>query len=152
MNYFPEQVFIGLQEVPNEISLIIPIAGCSRNCKGCHSPEYRDASNGVQLTNTLYLELLDKYRNKVSCICFFAGEFEVEHLLLEARRRGFNTALYSGYDKLWDIPWGIMDKLDYLKLGYYNEDLGGLDKKSTNQKMYMVTGDGLEDITHEFWH
>jgi len=151
MNYLPEQVFIGLQEVPGEISLIIPITGCGHSCKGCHSPELQDASNGVQLTNVVYLELLDKYKDKVSCICFFAGEFEVEHLLLEAKRRVFKTALYSGYDKLWDIPWGIMDKLDYLKMGHYNEKLGGLANSITNQRMYRLTDEGLEEITSEFW-
>ena len=151
MNYFPEQVFVGLQETPNEISLIIPIAGCGHACKGCHSPEYQHASNGVELTETLYLDLLCRYADKVSCICFFSGEFEIEHYLTEAKFAGFKTALYSGYDKLWDMPWGVMNSLDFLKLGHYNEGLGGLADSTTNQRMYRVDSNGLENITSEFW-
>jgi anaerobic ribonucleoside-triphosphate reductase activating protein len=150
MNYIPEQVFVGLQEIPNEISLIIPIVGCGHKCTGCHSPEYQNASNGIQLTDEKYIELLGKYEDKVSCICFFGGEYNIDWHLWQAKCWGFKTALYSGYTSI-DIPICLMDRLDYIKTGSYVKELGGLDKKSTNQKMYMYTESGFVDITSEFW-
>ena len=47
-------------------------------------------------------------------------------------------------------------RLDYLKIGHYDEELGGLDKETTNQRLYKVIcedkdGNSLHDITPMFW-
>lgn len=49
-----------------------------------------------------------------------------------------------------------LSNFDYIKLGPYIEELGGLDCKTTNQKFYHVfhfsSGkNGLLDWTHKFW-
>lgn len=150
MNYFPEETLISLVEVPGEISLIIPIAGCGHFCKGCHSPHYQNENNGEELTEDIFLELLKKYKNKVSCICFFGGEHSVFSIAEIAKCFGFKIALYSGYEKLWNIPFHLLKLLDYLKLGEYNESLGGLESKKTNQRMYKFINEKI-DITKEFW-
>ena len=61
LNYFPNEVCIGLQEIPQEISLIVPLAGCGHNCLDCHSPHYQIATNGEELTVEKFKELLDKF-------------------------------------------------------------------------------------------
>ena len=39
----------------------------------------------------------------------------------------------------------------YLKLGPYNPKYGGLDKKTTNQRMYKIYNTKPIDITNRFW-
>ena len=101
LNYFPDEVCIGLQEIPQEISLIVPLAGCGHNCLDCHSPHYQFATNGEELTIEKFKELLDKYKNKVSCVCFFGGEHEEKQLLnfiSLSKTYNLKTALYSGFE------------------------------------------------------
>jgi len=151
MNYIPEQVILGLLEVPNEISLIIPITGCSLHCNGCHSPEMQNEKNGEELTEEKFISLLFNYKNKASCICFFSGEFKISHLITRAKNEGFKTALYSGFTNIKDIPFNILQNIDYLKLGEYNELKGGLQEKTTNQRIYKIDNGNYEDITQLFW-
>lgn len=150
MNYFPEQVFVGLIEVPDEISLIIPFAGCGHTCKGCHSPEYQSKYNGVRLNAPTFFSLLEKYKDKVSCICFFGGEHEesLSWYIQKAKAAGFKTALYSGYE-YGSIPEVVIESLDYLKTGCYDESLGGLLNVTTNQRLYQMNP--FKDITDKFW-
>ena len=44
-----------------------------------------------------------------------------------------------------DLPF------DYVKLGPYVEELGGLKSPTTNQRLYKRVGDSWEDITSVFW-
>ena len=153
MNYFPDQVFLALQEIPSEISLVIPLAGCSHHCVGCHSPEYRDKDGGEVLTEERYLKYLQQYKDKASCICFFGGEHSPLTLVVWsglAQGYGFRTALYSGFD-FEELPEGLADCFDYVKCGSYREELGGLSEKTTNQRMLKKVGGEFVDITEEFW-
>jgi anaerobic ribonucleoside-triphosphate reductase activating protein len=46
----------------------------------------------------------------------------------------------------------ILPLLDYIKIGSYREQLGGLVSTTTNQKMFKVNNkQQLEDITNRFW-
>jgi len=40
-------------------------------------------------------------------------------------------------------------RFDYVKTGPYLEALGGLNKKTTNQRLYRFTGGSFKDITAE---
>ena len=41
---------------------------------------------------------------------------------------------------------------DYIKLGSYHEELGSLDSKTTNQRLYRKNDENkYEDITNRFW-
>jgi anaerobic ribonucleoside-triphosphate reductase activating protein len=157
LNYFPDEVCIGLQEIPQEISLIIPLAGCGHNCLDCHSPHYQIATNGEELTIEKFKELLDKYKNKVSCICFFSGEHEERQLLnfiLLSKTYNLKTALYSGFE-LFELEENfksnILIELDYLKTGQYIRQVGGLDCKTTNQKLWEIKDNNYINITKQFW-
>jgi anaerobic ribonucleoside-triphosphate reductase activating protein len=154
MNYFPEEVTIGFQEIPDEISLIIPLAGCGHKCPNCHSPHYQDKNNGVNLSSELLFLLLDKYKNKVSCVCFFNGEDsdDLASYLRDIKRLyNYKIALYSGFYFLELIDEAIVQSLDYIKLGGYEESLGGLNSRDTNQKLYKLENSQIINITHKFW-
>lgn len=154
MNYFPDQVFIGLQEIPSEISLIIPLAYCQHHCIGCHSPEYQARGGGEELSYETVVSLLQKYEGKVSCICIFNGEYNPDYLkfiTVMIQNRGFKSALYSGFD-FEELPEGLAECFDFIKVGCYKEELGGLDSPKTNQRMLKKVGGEWEDITNSFWN
>jgi len=155
MNIIKSDVFIGLIEIPDEISLIIPFAGCGHSCKGCHSVEYQSKESGELININEFYNLISEYINKVSCICFFGGEYDPQIFwyLICAKELGFKVALYSGYE-LKELPDYILDNVDYIKTGEYVEELGGLDSKTTNQILYKInynTPQRFIDITTKFW-
>lgn len=157
MNYFPNEVCIGLQEIPSEISLILPLAGCGHNCEHCHSNHYQDRDNGSNLTTSILDDILIKYQKKVSCICIFSGEHDSETLSLIisfAKLRNYKIALYSGYElsELENLlNDDILSRLNYLKTGRYIKSLGGLESKTTNQKLFKVVDNNYINITKQFW-
>ena len=56
--------------------------------------------------------------------------------------------MYSGDD---NIDINLFYNLDYYKIGSYKEELGPLNKKTTNQKLYRIINKQPEDITYRFW-
>lgn len=131
---------IVMQEVPNEVSLAINISGCPHKCEGCHST-YLWEYNGEYLTDDINT-LLDKYSDLITCVCFMGGDQNQEDLLFclkEVKARNLKTCLYTGEDDINAISDNIIKHLDYIKIGRYIEKFGGLDKKTTNQKMYDLT-------------
>jgi len=137
----PSVVF---QEVPHEISLCFSVTGCKIGCKGCHSTELWNESYGMPLTNTKFINWLNKYKNMITCVIFFGGEWQASALiekLLIAKNFGLKTCLYSGQDHI-DI--NISQHLTFLKTGRWQPDLGGLDSSTTNQVFRnLVTGEKL---------
>lgn len=122
---------ITLQEVPDEISLCIVVCGCSLKCKNCHSPH--TWSHGSLFNVEDLVELLKKYNNFITCVCFMGGEWNKEELikmLKESHSYKLKTCLYTGLDIIDD---DIFSNLDFLKTGRWIEELGGLDNPNTNQ-------------------
>ena len=145
-NSLPPQIV--LQEVPGEVSLQFTITGCNLGCKGCHSPEIWDPRQGEPLDLLRYGTALDQYADYISCVLFFGGEWQPDALLPllhHARGLGLKTCLYSGADQ---IPASLMPALDFLKLGPYRAELGGLDSKTTNQRFIEVASGAL--LNHKF--
>lgn len=134
---------IVFQEIPNEISLAFTIEGCPNNCLGCHSPHLRQ-QNGKILNENELLDVLNKYNGTITCVLFLGGDAfhdEIFNLSLAIKQIGYKVAMYSGND----FPNGkLFTILDYYKIGSYNHELGGLDSKTTNQKLFKI-----EDITHK---
>ena len=123
---------IVFQEVPNEISLSFSIAGCPNNCKNC-SWKNCDKKESL-LDKDLYLSFLNKYKSLATCVLFLGGEWVKETLidfLKTAKDYGYKTCLYTGKN---DVSNEIKEQLDYLKVGPYIEELGGLASEKTNQK------------------
>lgn len=145
---------ITTQDVPDELSLAISMSGCPLHCKGCHSAFTWDAHFGVEMTD----ELLHKTINKnkyISCVLFYGGEWQLERLLeliAIVKEHKLKVCLYTGLTmnqvKL-NCPQ-LLEVLDYIKVGGYIEALGGLNHKTTNQRLYRIEGKELIDITSKF--
>lgn len=128
---------IVMQEVPNEISLAINISGCHYKCEGCHSMYLWDYVGNYLIDDMD--NLLSKYDDLISCVCFMGGDQNQDELLCclrKVKERKLKTCLYTGNDDIESISEEIIKNLDYIKIGRYVEELGGLNCETTNQKMF----------------
>ena len=148
------------EEIPNEITLAINITNCPCRCKGCHSQFLWD-DIGTPLTSDELDNLIDR-NDGITTVCFMGGDAspEVINALAEYVHevRHLKVGWYSGKDEYYkniDFNW-----FDYVKLGHYDEELGGLDKETTNQRLFKITHEKLDngvkkidfkDITNLFW-
>lgn len=124
------------QEVPNEVSLSFAIAGCSNNCKNCSWQNVK--MQRKPLSANVFENYLKKYKGLASCVVFLGGDWKPRTLLnrlKKAKEYGFKTCLYTGKN---DVSAEIKEQLDYLKVGPYIEELGGLASEKTNQKFIEV--------------
>ena len=146
------------QEVPDEVTLAINITNCPNQCPGCHS-KYLWENSGTPLdTNELY-RLVEQYKSGITCVCFMGGDREPDYInelafFVKENHKAIKTAWYSGRDEMSRAI--SLDNFDFIKIGHYDEKFGGLDKRTTNQRMYQVIKKGeneheLSDITKKFW-
>lgn len=143
-------------EIPNEITLAINISGCPCNCRGCHS-SYLAQDIGEPLDLQHLTNLIDSNRG-ISCVCIMGGDAnpsEVDDIAQDIKEYypELKVGWYSGRQELSkDIN---LENFDIIKLGPYIEELGPLNSKTTNQRMYKVVeqngNSGLVDITNKFW-
>ena len=142
---------IVFQEIPGETTLAVNITGCPFRCEGCHSPHLRE-DIGEPLDEEALRILLQRYPG-VTCICLMGGDAHPDEVSALAGfiRRGLDrkSAWYSGAEA---IPSAIeRTNFDYIKVGPYREEFGGLKNPETNQRLYAVAPDGsLTDITARF--
>lgn len=142
------------QEIPDEVSLGVAISGCQIRCPGCHSRELWE-DKGTPLTSQ-QVEVMLQQNQGITCLCLFGGEADIDSLIelfMYAHKR-VKTAWYCGLDILPKDKHGIVQYLDYLKLGHFDIELGGLDSPTTNQRLYELEhqGDGnywQHDITYK---
>lgn len=143
---------IVFQEIPDETTLAINITGCPFRCHNCHSPHLREDA-GEPLTEEALLSILERYGSGVTCICIMGGDARPEDVQALARHikreLGYKSAWYSGAEAL---PECIDTRnFDFIKVGPYKEEFGGLRSEKTNQRLYKVEEDGgLVDITYKF--
>lgn len=133
--------YVTFQEIPDEISLTFTISNCQFNCSGCHSP-WLSQDVGKDLSIDIDKILL-KYEGMYSCVCFMGEGSDIESLLKLLKKISVKTAIYSGSDIIRD--W--MYSFDYIKVGRYVKELGGLDSSKSNQKLYQNTDGNLVEIT-----
>lgn len=143
---------IVFQEIPSEVTLAINLSLCPNRCQGCHSPQlWEDIGN--PLDEQAIDVLLRRYGNAITCVSLMGGDndaLSVIRLAQYIRRKGYKSAWYSGMQDLPDeIPEDIIcQSLDYIKLGPYIEQLGGLASPTTNQRLYHIVDDEFIDITN----
>lgn len=144
---------IVFQEVPNEMSLAVSISGCTLRCVGCHS-RYLWEDKGEELS-IFAIEQLLKLEDGVTCLLLMGGEHDIDTLveIFMHFHRKIKTAWYCGLDMIPKDKLGIVQYLDYLKVGHFDMELGGLSSPTTNQRLYKIEhqGDGnyyQTDITH----
>ena len=127
-------VYVTFQEVPDEVSLVLTISNCLGRCDGCHSP-WLGEDIGDDLEKDLP-GLLDKYDGCITCVCFM-GEGNDKDALMRCCQmissRGLKRAIYSGRDQ---VDFNEIGFPEYIKVGSYKKELGGLDSYTTNQRMY----------------
>ena len=149
MKYTETQIVF--KEVPDEITLAINISGCPCHCEGCHS-SYLAEDIGLPLTwdslNTLI------YINKgITCVSLMGGDANpkaINDLAYHIKLMGLKTCWYSGRQDL--APQIELNNWDYIKLGPYIPNKGGLDSRNTNQRFYKIEdGKKMKDITSCFW-
>jgi anaerobic ribonucleoside-triphosphate reductase activating protein len=89
--------------------------------------------------------LIGRYASAITCFCFMGGDADPSEIQRLAfwiidRFPGIRTAWYSGRQEL---PDGFdLRSMNYIKLGPYIEELGGLKSPTTNQVFYVVGPDG----------
>ena len=139
------------EEIPDEVTLAINITNCPCRCAGCHS-KFLWEDVGTPLDEEA-LDTLVSENGGVTCVCFMGGDSEpssVDRLAEHVKKLGLKSGWYSGFDEISESV--ELKNFDYVKIGRYMEDKGGLNKPTTNQRMYMVRQDGsLMDITEKFW-
>lgn len=143
---------IVFQEVPDEVTLTINISGCPHKCEGCHS-KYLWEYEGNYISDDLD-NLIEKYKGLITCVCFMGGDqniTELSNLSSIVKRHNLKVALYSGLDDDGTSLVTLYKRFDYIKIGHYDHRFGGLDQKTTNQRMYKWTDSRWEDITYRFW-
>ena len=142
------------QEIPDEVTLAINVSGCPHKCEGCHS-KYLWEYEGRYVSDDLDT-LLKKYQGLITCVCFMGGDQnqnELVELLTQVHQYKLKAALYTGVDSLQNLNIRVLGNLDYCKIGHYDDVKGGLNKKTTNQTMYMWNWktNKWDNITYRFW-
>lgn len=160
---------IVFREIPDETTLAINISNCPCQCKGCHS-SYLAEDIGEELTDTKLMELIDNNPG-ITCVAFMGGDNEPEEVIrlvcsyvsfMAWQRSDDKVPAFAWYSGRQELPKSIGDDwkwLNYIKLGPYKEELGGLDNPNTNQRLYEVCRLSklpgkflLKDITDKFWN
>lgn len=137
-------------EIPDEVTLAINLSNCPHRCKGCHSP-YLQQDVGYELNEDSLTKLIANYKNSITCVCFMGGDADIDglcylaHYVKQTYNGKIKTGWYSGNNSIKNIK--AVENFDFIKLGEYVEALGGLNKKTTNQRLYSVDKKELNDIT-----
>ena len=148
------------KEIPDEVSLAFNISGCPVKCKNCHS-KYLWSDTGVELNWSSIVNSIEVNKEVITCVAFMGGDSNPEIINDFAKRIKevypyMKIGWYSGRKKIHSVI--DLNNFNYIKVGPYIEDNGGLDCPTTNQKMYEVnhyTKSGkpeLIDITDKFWN
>lgn len=140
-------------EVPDEVTLAINITNCPNRCVGCHSPHLQQ-DIGKILDEQELTALIETYVGDITCVCFMGGdatpvEVELASKFVKKQFPQLKTAWYSGKSHISEQI--NPTSFDYIKIGGYNATDGPLNVKTTNQRMFRYSADGIEDITYKFW-
>lgn len=138
---------IVFEEIPDRVTLAFSISNCQNRCKGCHSAFLRKDIGDI-LDEEVLVKNFSKAISRCNCVLFLGEGNDIDGLirLSDYIRTKFNveTAIYSGRDSVEDC---IFEHFDYVKVGSYQADLGGLNERTTNQRLYYHKN----DITYKFW-
>lgn len=142
------------EEIPDEISLAVNITNCPHRCIGCHS-KFLWEDIGNKLT-TEEIDLLIGKNKGITCIVFMGGDREPTYIdklakyIKEKYKNIIKVGWYSGNDEFSSEI--NLENFDYVKIGHFDEKLGGLNKKTTNQKLFKIEENERKiDITYKFW-
>lgn len=142
---------IVFREIPDEVTLAINLSNCPHRCPGCHSRQLQQ-DIGAELSCDVLMSLINRYKDDITCVCFMGGDASPDDVCRLAAvvksDCGLKTGWYSGNSYLYDDKCKAV--FDFIKLGDYRQALGGLDKPTTNQRLYRIEAETLHDITYKF--
>ena len=132
---------ITFSEFPDEISLCINISGCPIHCPDCHSKELWE-NVGKLLMSTTIIDLIEKNKG-ITCVGFMGGAQDIYHLLnlvmcTKHKFPDIKIGWYTGQSEIPELILKNLEYFDYIKIGPYIKEKGGLDNPNTNQKFYEV--------------
>ncbi len=136
------------REIPDQITLAVNISGCPCACEGCHS-SYLAEDIGEELSENSITELIAR-NDMISCLSFMGGDREPREVsrlaqFVKGNYPQIKVGWYSGRDELSSEV--DVNNFDYIKIGSYKSEFGGLDSPTTNQRIYQITQDSMCDIT-----
>ena len=144
---------VTFREIPDEITLCINISGCPIRCPDCHSKELWE-DIGTELSFDELKRLIEQ-NNGITCVCFMGGDSDKWYIreltqYINNLYPNLKVAWYSGSDESSPV---MLSSLDYYKYGSYKKQFGGLDQKTTNQRLFYINRDKeiADDITYKFW-
>lgn len=145
--------YVGLREIPGEVSLAIIISDYVLQCRGKKAQQYK-SMEAKNLTEDDLCMFIDSLIDKITCVVFMGGDIapdEVNGLAAIVRKQYPNLKIgwYSSDDSV--TVFTEYQNFDYLKFGPYNQRRGGLVSPKTNQRLYKVEGAMLRDVTSSFW-
>jgi len=130
--------------VKMEISVAIEITNCPHNCQGCHTPELQE-DIGHEITPDNIMDILKPFMGfedepLFTCIAFMGGEQHTEEFisLVDRIKERFPSIKICLYTAANCVSSDIQSRLDYLKVGKYVKELGGVDSPFTNQKFIIL--------------
>lgn len=139
------------REIPGEISLGLSISGCKIHCPECNQRElWEDVGSPLNVQSVA--TLLQQHQG-ITTLLLLGGEHDIDALteiFMYAHKR-VKTAWYCGLDILPKNHQGILQYLDFLKLGRFRIEYGPLNDPNTNQKFYKVNNGKLYECTNLFW-
>lgn len=157
---------VTFSEVPDEITLCINISNCHCHCKNCHS-SYLAEDIGKPLIEypkgysddfIVHVDELIEKSSGISCVSMMGGDSDpcLVNVLASYIKHTYPKLRVAWYSGRQELSKNIMlENFDYIKLGPYSEELGPLNSKTTNQRMYKVVEQNnnyeLVDITDRFW-
>lgn len=128
-------------EVRDHINLTFFVYGCPYKCKGCSWEDLDKTHYDIDLDQ--FRSILESYKEKCSCVVFLGGEWydDFIYFLKEVKDQGYFSCLYTGINtfEMFNSKYSnLLNYLDYLKVGKWDESLGGLTSKTTNQRFYQL--------------
>ena len=129
------------REIPEEITLAINITNCPNRCVGCHSPELQQDIGDILTPNVLF-GIIEAHE-EITCVLFLGDGGNIKEIvsLIRKCKLVFTTlkfGIYTGDNKV-TIDNDIIDNVEYLKIGEFDDELGGLDMATTNQRLIKIT-------------
>ena len=133
---------VTMNEVPDHLAFYIEMGNCKKKCKGCHSPHlWNTVDNPMSIEELEFLayDAINKGANAIVLMGGTTNDIPYPHLvrLIDKLSKIAPVCLYSGSDDYkQDMLIAITTQLTWLKIGSYQEELGGLSSKTSNQKFY----------------
>lgn len=129
---------------------VIWVQGCSIRCKGCWNKEMWSFEDKIILSVKQLLTKIENEKDLIEGITILGGEpldqfAEVSELLIECKKLGLSTMLFTGYEMTEIIEKQmtlILDNLDILITGRYDRSKRTINHQwigSTNQEIHYLT-------------